>query len=192
LQFVKKGFYSKKHQNSNLRIVSLNCFLCDTNNFFLIQDPTDPFKQVRNYVNSKIEWLESTLREIEKNNEVAFIIGHISPGDTTFLSECTKRYNAIADRFSHIIRGQFFGHSHNDEFKILREYFNRTKISSIVHLAPSLTTYTGQNPSFRIYDVDSDTKILKDYHQYRLNLTEANMNPEKSPKWEIAYNATKV
>ncbi len=121
---------------------------------------------------------------------MVYIIGHITPGDPTFLSECSKRYVAITDRFSHIIRGQFYGHTHNDEFKIMREYFHRDKISGVVQLAPSLTTFVGQNPSFRILEVDSDTKIIKDYYQYRFNLNEANKGGQ--PKWEVAYKATEV
>jgi len=46
--FIDKGYYTKKHPNSNLRIISLNCFLCDTNNFYLIKNPTDPYNQVYN------------------------------------------------------------------------------------------------------------------------------------------------
>ena len=45
--FIKKGFYTLLHPGSNLRIVSLNCFLCDNNNFYLIKDPTDPYNQVK-------------------------------------------------------------------------------------------------------------------------------------------------
>jgi hypothetical protein len=39
--------------------------------------------------------------------------------------------------------------------------------------------------------VDSSTKIIKDYVQYRFNLTKANSEPDvETPKWDIAYRAT--
>ncbi len=44
--FIKKGYYSVLHKNTNLRIISLNCFLCDSTNYYLFQNPTDPFDQV--------------------------------------------------------------------------------------------------------------------------------------------------
>jgi sphingomyelin phosphodiesterase len=182
--FVKYGFYTAKYANTNLRIISINCFLCDVMNFFLIRDPTDPGKQ--------FEWLEKVLREAERDGEYVFIIGHIPPGDSTYLSECSKRYNAIVDRFSNTIRGQFYGHTHYDEFRIITEYFNEEKIAGIILTAPSLTSYSWKNPSFRVYEVDSKTSIIKDYYQYRLNLTEANLNPYDKPDWKVAYTAKEV
>ncbi len=136
--------------------------------------------------------MESTLRKAEEDKEVAFIISHIPPGDTFFLSECSKRYKAISDRFSHLIRGHFFGHTHKDELKISKEYFNETKVTSIFYVAPSLTSFYAFNPSFRVFDVDSDTKLLKEYYQYGMNLTEANLNPLQNPKWKIRYRATEA
>jgi sphingomyelin phosphodiesterase len=131
-EFLSYGYYSKKHLNTNLRIISYNCLYCDVFNFFLIKNPTDP--------SSQIEWLEKTLRKAELNKEEVYMIGHIPAGDTSLLSECAKRYIALIDRFSHIIRGQFAGHTHFDEVKIMRNYFDKEKVNSIVYIAPSLTT----------------------------------------------------
>lgn len=182
--FIKYGFYTAKYANTNLRVISINTFLCDVMNFFLIRDPTDPGKQ--------FEWIEEVLRKAERDGEYVFIIGHIPPGDSTYLSECSRRYNAIVDRFSNIIRGQLYGHTHYDEFRIITEYFNEANIAGIILTAPSLTSYPWKNPSFRVYEVDSKTNIIKDYQQYRLNLTEANMNPEIKPDWKVAYTAKEV
>lgn len=131
--FVKYGYYTQKHKDSNLRIISYNCLLCDIFNFYLIKNPTDP--------NDQVDWLEYTLRKAEKDNEVILLIGHIPSGDTSLLSECAKRYNALTDRFSHIIRAQLAGHTHFDEVKIIKEYFNLEKVAGISFIAPSLTTY---------------------------------------------------
>ncbi len=182
--FIKHGYYSSKFKNTNLRIIALNCFLCDALNFFLIRNPTDPGNQ--------FDWMEKVLRMAEKNGEYVFIIGHIPPGDSTYLSQCSMRYNVLVDRFQNIIRGQFYGHTHYDEFRIVTEYFNSTSIAGMIYTAPSLTSYTFKNPSFRVYEVDSNTKILKDYQQYRLNLTEANLTPDIKPDWKVAYNAKTV
>ena len=182
--FIKSGYYTKKYLDTNLRIISINCFLCDVLNFFIIKNPTDPENQFK--------WIEDTLRKAEKDGEVVFIIGHIPPGDSSYTSECSKRYQAIVDRFSNIIRGNFYGHTHYDEYRIVTEYFNSTNIAGIIYTAPSLTTYSFQNPSFRIYELESDSMILKNYHQYRLNLTEANSKPDSEPEWKIVYSAMDV
>jgi sphingomyelin phosphodiesterase len=136
--------------------------------------------------------MEETLRQAEKNGEYVFIIGHIPPGDSTYTTECAKRYQVLVDRFQNIIRGNFYGHTHYDEFRVLTEYYNKDKVAGIIYTAPSLTTYSFQNPSFRVYEVETKSMILKDYYQYRLNLTEANATPDKDPEWKIVYNAKKV
>jgi sphingomyelin phosphodiesterase len=136
--------------------------------------------------------MEETLRKAEKDGEYVFIIGHIPPGDSTYTTECSKRYQILVDRFQNIIRGNFYGHTHYDEFRVLTEYYNKDKVAGIIFTAPSLTTYSFQNPSFRIYELDSNNIILKDYHQYRLDLVEANLHPDNEPEWKIAYSAKKV
>ena len=130
--FSNYGYYSKKHLDTNLRIISYNCLYCDIFNFYLIKNPTDP--------NNQIQWLERTLRQAEIDNEIVYVIGHISAADTSMLTECAKRFKALTDRFSHIIKGQFAGHTHFDEIKVMNEYFDNSKVSGIVYLAPSLTT----------------------------------------------------
>lgn len=183
--FLKYGYFTTKYPNSNLRIISLNTFLCDIFNFYLIKNPTDPYNQ--------FEWLEITLREAEILNEEVFIISHIPPGDTNYMSECSKRFKALVDRFQNIIKGQFYGHTHYDELKIIPEYFNSDKTCGVEFVAPSLTTYSFQNPSFRVFEMDEETKIVENYYQYRLNLTEANMLKEnEEPIWKIAYDAKSV
>lgn len=135
--------------------------------------------------------MESVLRSAEKAGEYVFIIGHIPPGDYGYLSQCAKRYNALIDRFSYIIKGQFFGHSHFDEFRVVHEYFNYTNIAGIIYTAPSVTTYSNRMPSFRVYEVKSSNNDLIDYTQFYLNITKANLKPDETPQWEIQYTATK-
>jgi len=181
--FKQYGYYTKKYLDTNLRIIAMNCFYCDIMNFFIIKNPTDPGNQFK--------WMEEVLRQAEKDREYVYIIGHIPPGDSTYTSECSKRYNALVDRFSNIIRGQFYGHTHYDEFRLIPEYFNKTNIAGVILTAPSLTSYTYKNPSFRVYEVDSNSMIVKDYEQYRFNITEANLNPDLKPTWKVSYTATK-
>lgn len=80
------------------------------------------------------------------------------------------RYNAIIDRFSYTIRGQFFGHSHDDHIGMHYSVNNQSSVSSYYFIAPSLTTYSDRVPRYRVLDVDFDTNQVKDFHQYRLDL----------------------
>ena len=101
-------------------------------NFHLLRDNTNAFKWV--------DFLENELRNSEQNGESVIIIGHVPPADNYFISHHSYRYNALIDRFSHIIKGQFFGHTHSDEVKIVHGYFNKSLITGVVHIAPSFTT----------------------------------------------------
>jgi sphingomyelin phosphodiesterase len=60
--------------------------------------------------------------------------------DILYKIEWSGRYTALVDRFTNIIRGQFFGHTHDDEIEIVRSYADSSPVG-VVHIAPSLTTY---------------------------------------------------
>jgi len=97
---------------------------------------------------------------------------------------------ALFDRFDYIIRGFFSGHIHTDDIAPVRTYFEPRPIININYIAPPLGTYPGRNPSFRQFIIDSNTKNLIDYEQYRLNLTDA--NERRVADWFIAYKATEL
>ncbi len=42
----ERGFYSMKHPSLNLKIISLNTQVCDTDNFYLLKNSTDPTQQL--------------------------------------------------------------------------------------------------------------------------------------------------
>jgi len=47
------------------------------------------------------------------------------------------------ERFTNIIRGQLFGHTHNDHIEIIKSFNDGTPVGS-VFIAPSFTTYYSQ------------------------------------------------
>ena len=106
------------------------------------------------------------------------------------MTECAQRLRALLDRFDYIIRGFFSGHTHLDDISPVRTYFEPKPIININYIAPPFTTYPGRNPSFRQFILDSNTKNVIDYQQYRLNLTDANLKREAN--WYIVYNATQM
>jgi len=87
-----------------------------------------------------MDWLLETFLKSEELKEVVYLISHIPVGDNYFSNECAKRFQAILNRFDHIIKGQFYGHSHQDEIKIVHNYFNYDEISGVQFIAPSMTT----------------------------------------------------
>jgi sphingomyelin phosphodiesterase len=130
--FIKYGYYTQKHLNTNLRIICYNSLLIDILNFYLLKSTNDP--------NGQLIWLENTLKKAEKDNEIVYLIGHIPIADVTFNSESSKRYQILLDRYSNIIRGNFAGHTHFDEVKVMRSYYKSEETTGIIYIAPSLTT----------------------------------------------------
>ena len=94
-----------------------------------------------------------------------WIIGHISPKSA--LNDWSMRFNALTDRYSYIIRGQFYGHSHTDHIGFFPSIKNISHMTNYFFIAPSLTTYSNKHPEYRIMTVDLDSLQVVDYDQYR-------------------------
>ena len=183
--FSKYGHYTELHPGTNLRIVALNCLYCDSQNFNHLSS---------NHTEAKKEfiWLENVLRDAEANGEYVYILHHFPINADFMLYECSRRLQALFDRFDYIIRGYFSGHNHYDDIAPVKRYFEPRPIININYIAPSLTSNDdeGLNPSFRLYIIDTETKQIKDYEQYRLNLTDSNLNGEAN--WYLSYTATEL
>ena len=72
-----------------------------------------------------------------------------------------------------MIKGQFYGHTHNDHIETIKSSQDGTAISTLF-IAPSGTTYSFKNPSFRVFEMNAFDNSIKDYAQYRLDLKSAN------------------
>lgn len=56
-------------------------------------------------------------------------------------------------RYSNIITGQFFGHTHYDQYDLFYDPVTSRPVS-VGYISPAVTTYREMNPSYRIYVVD--------------------------------------
>ena len=171
--------YSVLHKLTKLRMIALDTQTGNAGNYYLAINATDPQGQ--------LTWLYQQLLAAEANKEVVYIFAHIPFGGVDALTPWSRHVNVLMDRFEYTVAGLFFGHTHNDEFQINRGAFTNgpTKVQWI---APSFTTYTFHNPSFRLFQADEDTKIVTDYTQYVLNLNKANLDPSTPPTWDVAYS----
>lgn len=113
-------------------------------------------------------------------------MGHIPPGDNTCSSQWAERYQVLVDRYENTIIGQFYGHTHNDHIEVIQSVQGETRGVGSIFIAPSGTTYSYQNPSYRIFTL-TDHQITN-YFQYRLDLNKANLNKDVTPTWDLAYD----
>ncbi|KAM5264007.1 cyclic GMP-AMP phosphodiesterase SMPDL3A [Ctenodactylus gundi] len=187
----KGGFYSQKiTSNPNLRIISLNTNLYYSPNVVTL-NKTDPAHQ--------FEWLDSTLNSSQQNKEKVYVIAHVPVGYLPYSSGITamrQYYNEklveIFRRYSSVIAGQFYGHTHRDSIMVLSD--GKGHPVSSLFVAPAVTPVRSvleketNNPGVRLFQYDTRDYILLDMLQYYLNLTEANQKGESN--WKLEYVLT--
>lgn len=98
----------------------------------------------------------------------------------------SERYISLVERYTNIIRGLLYGHVHQDYFTILKGR-NHQPIN-IAYTCPSLTTYTYNNPAYRVFEIDGNTYKFIDYVQYSMNVEQSNR--ERRPLWKQSYRFT--
>ena len=181
--FRSKGYYSTLFR-PGFRIVSLNTNLCNNQNFWLLTDPEDP--------DNSLNYLVDVLKKAENANEKVHIIGHIAPGITP---DCIKQwslnYNNIIRRFApKTVVGSFFGHMHTDMFEIITSDDEQTNPISVNFMSPSLTTYDGGHPAYRIFETNSDYEVSDFWTYISYGTDEELNNPDVEPKWRLEYQAS--
>ena len=164
-----------------LRIISVNSNYCSRLNLWSLYDPVDPANQ--------LSFLRDQLKEAEESGDYVHIIGHVPPNHR----ECTEawlfNYIRLMERFGHLIRGQFFGHTHRDEFRVVFSTTNASDPVAFQFISPAITSYSATNPSYRIYSVDPNTFEVLGHETYFFNLTECNAMPSHTnPCWKLEYS----
>lgn len=170
-----------KRKMDKTRIIAINSQNCYFYNFYLIGQRNDPGQQ--------FEWLENLLREMEQKGEVGILMGHMSPGVADCLDDVSSRLRALMDRFQHIIRVNVFGHTHEAEVEIIRSVGDNKPIG-VNHVEPSLTTFDGNNPSFRALTLDVKTKLPVKIETFTFDITKANKDDEYA-KFFLNYDLAK-
>ncbi|XP_012305476.2 acid sphingomyelinase-like phosphodiesterase 3a [Aotus nancymaae] len=187
------GFYSQKvTTNPKLRIISLNTNLYYGPNIKTL-NKTDPANQ--------FEWLESTLNSSQQNKEKVYIIAHVPVGYLPYSKSITamrEYYNEklidIFRKYSDVIAGQFYGHTHRDSIMVLSDKkgspVNSLFVAPAVTPVKSVLEKQTNNPGIRLFQYDPRDYKLLDMLQYYLNLTEANLKGESI--WKLEYILTQA
>jgi len=166
-----------------LRLISLNTQYCVEANFWLYANQTDP--------DGSLAWLVKQLQAAENAGDKVHIIGHVPPGDNSCLRMWSANYYDIINRYENTVVGQFFGHTHSDQFIMFYENGNFSgRPTNVMYVAPSVTTFSWRMPTYRVYTVDSISFEVLETETYMLNLTEANLT--NKTEWKLEYTATEA
>ena len=60
-------------------------------------------------------------------------------------------------RYEDTISGQFYGHTHKDEFEVFYDLEDASRAVSVAYITPAVTTYSFKNPTYRIFHVDTNS-----------------------------------
>ncbi|EJD50479.1 sphingomyelin phosphodiesterase [Auricularia subglabra TFB-10046 SS5] len=162
------GSYAAVVPGTKLRVISLNTQYAYKQNFWLYD--TDA---VVHDPQGLLAFVARQLQEAEDCGEKAWIIGHIPSGKSDFLADQSNYFDQIVQRYEDTLAGNFFGHTHVDQFEIAySDFSNRTGANavSVNMIAPSVTPTSG-NPAFKVYTLDSSTYALLDVRVFSANLT---------------------
>ncbi|KAM4529388.1 cyclic GMP-AMP phosphodiesterase SMPDL3A [Fundulus diaphanus] len=185
------GFYSQLVK-PGLRLVSLNTILYYGPDK-ITSNMTDPAGQ--------FEWLEKTLEKAAQSQEKVYVIAHVPVGYLPFVRNTTairehhnERLVAIFRKYSHVVAGQFYGHTHRDSIMVLLDEqgnpVNSLFVSPAVTPIKSFLEQYSNNPGFRMYLYDDKDYGVMDIWQYYLNLTEA--NEKQRSDWRLEYIMTEA
>ncbi|KAJ7767552.1 sphingomyelin phosphodiesterase [Mycena olivaceomarginata] len=153
------GSYSAKVPGLNLRIIAVNTQYWYKQNFWLYD--SDVFQPDPNGI---IAFLVDALQAAEDAGDRAYIIGHIPLGKEDTLVDQSNYYDQVLQRYKNTIAGQFFGHSHKDQFEIAYSNYSAQTAENAVGvglIGPALTPTSG-NPAFKLYEIDPDTFEVMD------------------------------
>lgn len=120
-----------------------------------------------------MEWLTKQLQECEDKGIKVHLMGHHPPGQPDVLSVWSRNFNEIVNRYENTIAGQFYGHTHYDEFAVFFDQKNTTRPFGVAYVAPAITTYNSGEPTVRVYHVDgvyrnSTYQVIKNTRRLRV------------------------
>ncbi|XP_006463350.1 hypothetical protein AGABI2DRAFT_194192 [Agaricus bisporus var. bisporus H97] len=181
------GSYSILVPGRNLRVISMNDIYWYKANFWLFDSDNlqrDP--------NGILTFVAEQLQAAEDAGQRAWIIAHMPPNSGDALHDQSNYFDQIVRRYSNTIAGQFYGHTHRDEFGIsYSDYDNRIAENAISTswICPSTTPRSG-NPAFKVYDVDPDTFEVMDARVFFSDVNDASF--QTAPQWTQYYSAREV
>ena len=165
-EYINNGFYDLEFNDFGVKFIVLNTQMTDIENFFLVKKHTD----LLNF----FEKLTQSLYESEQKDQKVILLSHINFGNDGIYDGYEKNMYALIERFKETITTSLAGHTHQDEFKFIKN--RKDEVIHVNFISPSITTFDNYNPSFRIYKFLN--RKIEDYDQYRFNIDFHNKKAE--------------
>lgn len=183
------GGYAITHPTyPNLRIITLNTDLWYKNNMYTFINTADPdFSGI-------FTFLIDELQKAEDAGQAVWIVGHVLTGwsGSNPMPSAADLFYQIIDRYSHVVRAAFFGHTHEDQINIF--YTNNGTIQSAdtaigtAWIGPSLTPLTNLNSGYRLYEVDTGSWEIFDAYTFYADVNSFSSLEGVGPTFQLEYS----
>ncbi|RLN77278.1 hypothetical protein BBJ28_00004749 [Nothophytophthora sp. Chile5] len=193
MDLLNRRGYLQYALDANLRVLTLNTVPYSVRSHVPdTSKQSDPFGQ--------FAWLDSTLAELQKAGKFAYLVGHIAPivdsygGNPQWHPKYIQTYKRIVGRYADVVKAQFFGHVHSIEFRVpVASLDDGGKDGEGFQLPPmfisgSISPLFGNNPSFMVWDFDSETYEVLDFAVYGTNISDS----EPQLDWKLLFQASEA
>ena len=166
--FARYGYYKAAIRGTDVDAVVMNNILDLTQNRLTPPDIDDPA--------GMYSFVERAVEDSVRAGRRVWLVGHVAPADSMERARAVVFHERLVARFgtNGTIAGAFFGHTHRDQFVLAGMQSLQDKARAVSMLAPGATPIGGINPGIRVVECDAATLELKDWHQYRVNMSRAN------------------
>jgi sphingomyelin phosphodiesterase acid-like 3 len=196
--FARGGYYALRLPGPERhRLVVLNSVFCSVN----YDDECGSSTQTPAL--DQYRWLEGVLDRARADGESVWLLMHIPPGINGYNSaevvpkgqapvtfwqpELTSRFLQILERHAATIQAAFVGHTHMDDFRVIRL---DGKPTLFLKIAPAISPIFGNNPGYQVYQYDRTTGVIENFQTYYLtDLPNAvGPVPQSVGRWVLEYD----
>ncbi|CAI5744293.1 unnamed protein product [Peronospora destructor] len=176
--------------DDKLHVITLNTVPYSPSHLPDTSTHPDPFGQ--------FAWLDKTLARLQDAGKFAYIAGHIAPivgsygGNPQWHTKYIVKYKSVVGKYADVIKAQFFGHIHSVEFRVPVTSLNGAAGEDDTFQLPpmyvtgSISPIFGNNPSFMVWEYDTETYMVLDYAVYGSYIRES----EPQLDWQLLFKAS--
>lgn len=193
-QFSKDGYYTYAlHDGSGGKLIMLNTVLFSYKYADCDGKPSTAAA-------AELSWLNGVLKQAKLQKRKLWLASHIPPGidiysTVTGKKSClenitnmmdtsiNKQYLKLLITYAPIIKANFAGHTHMDDFRVI---YDNGKPVSFIHITPAISVRSDNNPGFQTISYSKQTFVLLNYQTYYYSLN------KPSPSWQFEYDFQKT
>jgi len=150
----------------------------------------------QNAPEKQLDWLQETLISAQRADNKVWLLTHIPTGVSAYgtienymdkegkvsdanmmwKSKYQTRFLEIINKYAENIVALFAGHTHMDEYRIIKSAENKEK--EIVFITPAISPLFGNNPAFKIFSFSAKNFKLQDYQALTYHFTNSSQTFE--------------